>query len=198
MASNNYYSSGYSSNYGNSYGNDYGHAQDTSYHGTTANQPLDALPHLEPAPSYSSSPYLDDTHQTSFPSGQQRSHSNPFNTPFDDDSYSSSYNHSNPSLNQPYQSYSNAHDPFSDGSAIPLQSQSKKDAGEVSPITGMANAEQQFPPDRSKERISSRQSGWFKKKITWAVFVLSTIQFAVFLAELIKNGMCFYRCTSPF
>jgi hypothetical protein len=185
MASSNYYAGGHS----NTYDNGYGHAPDTTYHETTS-QPLDAPPHIEPAP-YSSSPYLDDSHQPSLPgSGQQRSHANPFKTPFDDDSYSSTYNHSNPSLNQPYQSYSNAHDPFSDGSAIPLQSQSPKYPGRESPIAGMADAEQQFPPSGPKERIPSRQSGWFKKKITWAVYLLSTVQIAVFLGELIKNGMC--------
>jgi membrane associated rhomboid family serine protease len=184
MASNNYYSGGHGNSYGDA--DRYGHAPDTTHLGSSTSKPLDTPSYHEPSP-YSSTTYLDDTHQSSG-SGQQRSHANPFNTPFDDDSYSSTYNHSNPSLHQPYQSYANAHDPFSDSSAIPLEPQSQKYPGQESPMTGMADAEQQFPPDQPKERIPSRQGGWFKKKITWAVYLLSTVQFAVFLGELIKNA----------
>jgi membrane associated rhomboid family serine protease len=180
MASNNYYSGGQNNPYGDDH---YGHAPDTTYHGATS-KPDTA--HNEPSP-YSSTTHLDDTHQNSHGSGQQRSHANPFNTPFDDDNYSSTYAHSNPSLHQPYQSYANAHDPFSDSNAIPLEPQSQKFMGRETPMVGMADAEQQFPPNAPKERIPSRRGGWFKGKITWAVYILSTVQIAIFIGELIKN-----------
>jgi hypothetical protein len=90
-----------------------------------------------------------------------------------------------------------SHDPFRDSKAIPLQSQtSLKNHGYVStsPTSAMGEAEQQYPPRRGdKQRQSSRkkqkEQGWFRGRITWAVYFLTTVQFVVFIVEIVRNGM---------
>jgi hypothetical protein len=87
-------------------------------------------------------------------------------------------------------SYSNAEDPFSDN-AIPLQSKSHKPRldATASPTGAMEEGGHQFPNnDRKTDKRSTKKDGWFRGKITWAVFVLTVVQIVVFIAEIIKNG----------
>jgi hypothetical protein len=159
--------------------------QDTSYaSGGRSNQPLPPIPS---SPSTRpQKPYI----ETSGISPQ---------SPFHDDAYpaypppSQSHSHMPDYAERP--SYS--HDPFRDSNAIPLQSQTslKKPGAYVStsPTSAMGEAEQQYPPRRSDKRRPStrrkKEQGWFRGKITWAVFVLTLVQFTVFIVEIVRNGM---------
>lgn len=85
-------------------------------------------------------------------------------------------------------------DPFDDGNAIPLNGRKPKEdsAHTVSPILPH---EQEDPyvrdanPRKQLRRREEQKQGWFKGKITWVVYVLSVVQFIVFIAELIRNGV---------
>ena len=120
----------------------------------------------------------------------QHSHS-----PYDDSAYP--YSHQTPS-----QSYAGASaDPYDDENSIPLSGRRAKhdSAATITPILPH-EAEDPFVRDadpRKKKRRKSKD-GWFRGKITWVVYVLTVIQLAVFLAEIIKNGRTFQDtlCTS--
>lgn len=94
--------------------------------------------------------------------------------------------------------YGGYNDPFNDSNAIPLQNQGKDQQkyggayGMASPTQGMGYAEQygSQPPPGGGERGSRRHAkqGWFKGKITWAVYVLFLVQVAVFIAEIVRNA----------
>jgi len=42
---------------------------------------------------------------------------------------------------------------------------------------------------RRRKSAPQQEDGWFKGKITWVVFTLSIIELAVFIAQLVKNGI---------
>ena len=81
-------------------------------------------------------------------------------------------------------------DPYDDDNSIPLNGRRKHDsATTISPIL----PHQQEDPfvrdaDPRKKRRRKGKDGWFTGKITYVVYVLTVIQIAVFLAEVIKNG----------
>lgn len=91
---------------------------------------------------------------------------------------------------------SNPHsDPFADQNAIPLQSQNPKMDSPTArygadPEARMPlNGDKAYPPEPRGSGLKSRKKdGWFTGKITWMVYLLTTIQIAVFIAELARNG----------
>lgn len=80
-------------------------------------------------------------------------------------------------------------DPFADKNAIPLRN--KNDAHQtISPVLPHEQ-DDDFIRDvdiRRKNRLQSTKDGWFTGKITWCVFVLSSVQLVIFIAEIAKNG----------
>ncbi|KAF1945914.1 rhomboid-domain-containing protein [Clathrospora elynae] len=78
-----------------------------------------------------------------------------------------------------------SHDPFADQNAIPLQSQQPKigDRHDGDPEMYGMGVE---PARRGKRR---KKEGWFSGRVTWVVYILTTVQIGVFVGELIKNGM---------
>ena len=79
---------------------------------------------------------------------------------------------------------------------IPLQPQSpvpplgnsgfygKQSPTDDEPLPGPASRQQ-----RSRQRGSGRK-GWFRGKIPWVVYIFTTVQIAVFIAEITRNGKC--------
>lgn len=128
-------------------------------------------------------------------------HAHPVSSPFDDNQYPTYPRPAQPDAGRqsPHYygkpsspGYSSYHDPFNDSNAIPLQNQAKHDnqyGGMASPTQGMGHAEQygSQPPTRPSRR--KKEQGWFKGKITWGCYILFLIQIAVFIAELVRNGI---------
>jgi hypothetical protein len=165
MAANNYYSS---------FNN-----QNTTYEGAgnahgRLDAPLPSVPHSSPSNnrpvSPIHSPFNDYTYPAPHPPPKE---GGSYPRPYDSDA---SFPHS----------YNNEADPFADN--IPLQPQTHKPQlyATSSPTGAMAEAE--LGPDGKNNKRVGRQ-GWFKGKITYAVFVLSVIQIVVFIAEIAKNGI---------
>ena len=155
------------------YHNDYSNPQQTSYsasgyhdHDRRNDAPLPSLPY-DPAPS--PSPFVD-------PYGQ-------------------------PSAAQPPSRYDA--DPYDDRHAIPLNEREHKHGSmhSIAPILPPQHPDddpfvRDAKPGKRRRRGSEGQDGrvreddsWFRGKITWVCFFMSTVQLAVFLAELIKYGM---------
>ena len=78
--------------------------------------------------------------------------------------------------------------PFSDD--IPLRAQQSKNSSDArfqdhlpyDPTVLDA------PPDEGAKRRPRRKKGIFSRRIPWVVYAFTTIQCAVFIAELVKNG----------
>ncbi|KAF2822026.1 rhomboid-domain-containing protein [Ophiobolus disseminans] len=115
-------------------------------------------------------------------------------SPFDDNRY---YNTPNSSgALGGYPSHSNTsyqgaqQDPFTDHNAIPLHSKPKMDGhghkhdDDSSPIRYQVDEE-----GGVRRRKSKKKKGWFQGRVTWVVYILTTVQVGVFVGELIKNGM---------
>jgi membrane associated rhomboid family serine protease len=88
--------------------------------------------------------------------------------------------------------YSGYNDPFNDSNAIPLQNQAKHDnqyGGMTSPTQGTGHAEQYGSQPQPRASRRKKEQGWFKGKITWGCYILFLIQIAVFIAELVRNGI---------
>lgn len=128
----------------------------------------------------------------------------PVVSPFDDQAYPP-YPSYPTNLSQPQPSTRSDHlysrdyhqkpysDPFADPSAISLQSQQKPGFTENgSPLSGR-DAENNFEtqrPDRSRRRRWGKErppGPWWKQKISWVVWTLTTVQVIVFIIELIRN-----------
>jgi hypothetical protein len=115
------------------------------------------------------------------------------NSPFDDNHYYQTPNSSGalggyPSHNT---SYSGQHDPFTDHNAIPLHAQPKMDGSGHKLNDGSPtryNADPEAYPRPSRKRSKKKKEGWFSGRITWVVYILTTVQIGVFVGELIKNG----------
>lgn len=111
-------------------------------------------------------------------------------SPFDDDRYYQTPNSSGalggyPSHNT---SYSGHQDPFTDQNAIPLHAQPKTDGHKLDDDSPTRyNADPEAYPRPSRKR-SKKKKGWFSGRVTWVVYILTTVQIAVFVGELIKNG----------
>jgi hypothetical protein len=137
-------------------------------HGTTHSKPDDALP----------------SHQTPNTA-----------SPFDDHNYYQTPNSSGALGGYPAQntSYSNSQDPFTDHNAIPLHSQPKYDANKLDDGSPTRyNADPEAYPRPSRKRSKKKKEGWFSGRITWVVYILTTVQIGVFVGELIKNGAPFH------
>lgn len=85
-----------------------------------------------------------------------------------------------------------SHDQYDDRDSIPLNGRSKQDhRTTVEGRQAVLVDDDPFIRDAKPNRRSGRrddEDGWFRGKITWVVFVLTTAQIIVFLAEIIKNG----------
>lgn len=112
--------------------------------------------------------------------------------------YSSSPYSSTAHLVQPYSpSYAASpgrnDDPYEDDNSIPLSGRKKHESTtSVSPILYQQEQDDPFVRDadpRRKRSMGRRKDGWFTGQITWVVYTMTVIQLAVFLAELVKNGM---------
>lgn len=92
-------------------------------------------------------------------------------------------------------------DPYEDNNAIPLGERERKHGSmhSVAPILPPQHPDDDpFVRDskpgkkRRRDGRSGRRDddddGWFRGKITWCCFFLSTVQLIVFLAEIIKYG----------
>jgi hypothetical protein len=143
-------------------------------HGTThgrTDDPLPALPGNQPQKS--ASPFEDHYYQTPNSSGALGGY---------------------PSHDT---SYSNQQDPFTDHNAIPLHVQLKTDTNKLdngSPTR--YNADPEAYPRPSRKRSKKKKKGWFSGRVTWVVYILTTVQIGVFVGELIKNGTSRFRTRS--
>lgn len=95
------------------------------------------------------------------------------------------YNNQAHPYNQRYDSPPAAtqHDPFTDQNAIPLQHQGKMGSSHAA-----TSAYQMDPEGRPREKRKKKKKGWFSGRVTWVVYILTTVQIGVFIGELIKNG----------
>ena len=81
-------------------------------------------------------------------------------------------------------------DPFIDQNAIPLQPQSYNPKMEGSPTRYNADPEGRYPLNGGGTMGQRRKKkGWFSGKVTWVCYILTTVQVAVFIGELIRNGI---------
>ena len=106
-------------------------------------------------------------------------------TPYADTSYHGAAPHTPHNYDNRYDPPANHQsDPFSDHSAIPLQNQDKMGGGAHNAAVYGADPERRYPREKSKKK-----KGWFSGRVTWVVYFLTTVQVAVFVGEIIKNGM---------
>lgn len=150
--------------------------------------PRPPKPHVDTQVSPIQSPF-DDDHYPSYPKPSQ-----PFAA---DTSY---HNTPSPSSQKPYSDpFADKHsqkpysDPFADPHAIPMKSQ-KPGLYDINgdPVQGMHDAENQFKRQDSDPRRRGRRreprGPWWKQKIAWFVWLITTIQIIIFVVEIIRNG----------
>jgi hypothetical protein len=125
----------------------------------------------------------------------------PVESPFDDSTYAytghdnyhqTPYDPTAPAASSNY-SYN---DPFADKNAIPLQAQKPG----MNPM-GVELENGGVPPQQFGSRNGrppDGRRGWFKRPISWAVFVLSLVQLVVMIVEFIRNGMRNHKHSSDF
>lgn len=111
----------------------------------------------------------------------------PPKSPFDDQ-----YAHHLPSSATPSVSGRLQHetDPFADNNAIPLKGKYGSQQT-IAPILSHNGQEDDFIRDadpRQPKRHTMKKDGWFSGKITWCVYVLTSIQLVVFIVEIARNG----------
>ncbi|KAH7068076.1 rhomboid family-domain-containing protein [Paraphoma chrysanthemicola] len=117
------------------------------------------------------------------------SHAHHTPSPFDDHNYYNTPNSSGALGGYPSNtSYSNQQDPFTDHNAIPLHAQPKTDGHKDDDSPTRYNADPEAFPRPARKR-SKKKKGWFSGRVTWVVYILTTVQIGVFVGELIKNGM---------
>ncbi|KAF2710213.1 rhomboid family membrane protein-like protein [Pleomassaria siparia CBS 279.74] len=104
----------------------------------------------------------------------------PLNTSYDNQNYSDR-DHTDTSYHGHNDSQSS--DPFADQNAIPLHQQ-----GRMAPGSKRYDSDQEarYPPGHEK---NIKKKGWLSGRVTWVVYILTTVQIGVFVGELIKNGM---------
>src|SRR6266480_3216357 len=112
----------------------------------------------------------------------------PVESPFDDTAYPAYPRHDNYNNQAPYDPTAPAarsnysyNDPFADKNAIPLQAQKPG----ISPM-GVELENGGLPPRQfgsGRGRPPDGRRGWFRRPITWAVFILSIIQLIVLIVE---------------
>ncbi|KAJ9638900.1 hypothetical protein H2199_006760 [Coniosporium tulheliwenetii] len=176
--------------------NDYYNPRENSPYSSPYNRREDAP--LPPVPS--TSPYPRPRIDT--PSTTNVS---PVTSPFDDREYPA-YPHSSQqglTADSAYygageRRHSRMSDPFTDHNAIQLQSQAPKLDGsptrynadpEGSELHGQplgAASAQRQPSRRARKK---KRKGWLSGRVTWVVYILSTVQVGVFIAEIVKQGI---------
>jgi len=91
------------------------------------------------------------------------------------------------SNSDPHMSNGRHPDPFTDQNAIPLQHQTK--AGAHHPTQYDEDPEiYGLGVEPARKHRKKRKEGWLSGRVTWVVYILTTVQIAVFVGELIKNG----------
>ncbi|EON63947.1 hypothetical protein W97_03176 [Coniosporium apollinis CBS 100218] len=153
--------------------------------------PLPPIPSTSPYPR----PHIDTPSTTNV---------SPVTSPFDDREYPAYPQSSQQGLTADSAYYgagerrhSRMSDPFTDHNAIQLQSQTLKLDGsptrynadpEGSGLHGQprGDAGAQRQPSR---RARKKRKGWLSGRVTWVVYILSTVQVGVFIAELVKQGI---------
>ncbi|ORY13177.1 rhomboid family membrane protein [Clohesyomyces aquaticus] len=127
----------------------------------------------------------------------------PIHSPFEDNRYEYPPTHSQSTLGGAYGDTSyhgssdrpphrydspshNSTDPFTDHSAIPMQQHGKMDG---SPTRYQADPEGRAYPQDYRGHDKRKKKGWFSGKVTWVVYVLTTVQIAVFIGEIIRNSI---------
>ncbi|KAK3114394.1 hypothetical protein LTR53_007361 [Teratosphaeriaceae sp. CCFEE 6253] len=114
----------------------------------------------------------------------------PTNAPYGE--YAHPYPHHAPTHSRPHDHA----DPYDDENAVQLNSRNKHNStNTISPILPH-QIEDPFvrdadPRKKRRRKDTSRQEddGWFRGRITWVVFTLTIVQLAVFIAQLVKNGI---------
>jgi hypothetical protein len=126
----------------------------------------------------------------------------PVTSPFDDRSqygYPPTHNSSQVPLtgydsqnDTAYHGHNTSHsaDPFADQNAIPLQHGNMDPEGRKRYTN---DPEARYPQGHAM-RDQKKKKGWFSGRVTWVVYILTTVQIAVFIGEVIKMGM-FYFCS---
>lgn len=121
----------------------------------------------------------------------------PTASPFDDDQAYPSYPQPSTRPDQPWSrdAYQKPYsDPFGDPSAISLDSQSKPGFHATNTPTDGRDYENQWgrrdspDPQRKGQGAVVPQGPWYTRKQAWFVYIITTIQIVVFIAELIRNG----------
>ncbi|KAH3951639.1 RHOMBOID-like protein [Parastagonospora nodorum] len=119
----------------------------------------------------------------------------PSPSPFEDDRYYNTQHSSGALGGYPSHgtSYGGQQDPFTDQNAIPLHTQPKMDGSGRNKLDDGSptryNADPEALPRPSRKRSKKKKKGWFSGRVTWVVYILTTVQIGVFVGELIKNGM---------
>lgn len=139
----------------------------------------------------------------SVPANQSQQSISPVSSPFDDRRYEYPSTHNLTQHQQPmgysdtaYHGASSQHrydsnghgggtDPFADQNAIPLQQHGKVGG---SPTRYQADPEERLYPQPYGGNGKRKKKGWFTGRVTWVVYILTTVQIGVFVGELIKNG----------
>jgi len=66
-----------------------------------------------------------------------------------------------------------------------MQNQGKMGEGAASGAVYGADPERRYPGEKHKKK----KKGWFSGRVTWVVYFMTAVQIAVFVAEIIRNGM---------
>lgn len=82
-------------------------------------------------------------------------------------------------------------DPFADQNAIPLREQHGK--MDASPTRYQEGGVYERNFGGPHEKRGKKKKGWLSGRVTWVVYILTTVQIGVFVGELIKNGMFLRR-----
>jgi len=133
------------------------------------------------------------------PSNHPHTHSSPFD---DDNNYYTTPNSSGALGAYPSPtSYQGAQqDPFTDHNAIPMHVQPKADGH------GSGKLDHDGSPTRygsdpevggRRRKSKKKKKGLFNGRVTWMCYVLTVVQVAVFVGELIKNGEIYSSMLAP-
>jgi membrane associated rhomboid family serine protease len=128
---------------------------------------------------------FDDANRYDYPSKTPLTHANTTSSSaYGDTSYHGADPYAPHGYNNRYDPpASHQSDPFGDHSAIPLQNQGKMGEGTHSAAVYGADPERRYKGEKVKKK-----KGWFSGRVTWVVYILTTVQIAVFIGEIIKNG----------
>ncbi|KAF2867631.1 rhomboid family membrane protein-like protein [Massariosphaeria phaeospora] len=158
----------------------------TTSHPPTGQQHPSAAPGTHSTQSISpvSSPFDDNHYQ--YPSNSN-SQAHLVGTTYSNTAYSGAsdtqYNSASNRYDSPSTHQHNT-DPFADQNAIPMTNHGKK-AG----VTRYNTDPEQFPQRHPGHEKMKKKKGWFSGRVTWFVYIMTTVQIVVFIAELIRNGM---------